>query len=308
MRIFLVFLFGVLAAAIIIYSIPSYRQGFIKILSFSECDSPLPYKLGSIDQRFGLTTADVENDITQATDIWNKEEGKQLFTDSQNAQLTINFVYDQRQALDTAINQLNSKLKQNSDTLQQQVEEYKSQVISFKQRLADFENTVNKYNQEGGAPPDVYDQLIKQQNELKAEGEQLNARARQLNLSTDDYNSNVSVLNQDISQFNTALSQKPEEGLYDGNNNTITIYFANNQDELIHTLAHELGHSLGMVHVNDKTAIMYPYTTNSLTVSPDDRLQLDYVCREQSAIIHWAQVFDYWLYNQIQTIKHYKSS
>lgn len=302
MKSFVLFLIGLIAAVVVIYQVPTYRQKIIQVLSYSQCDSPLPYKLGSIDQRFRLTDNEALNDINASTDLWSAQEGKQLFINSPDADLTVNFVYDQRQALDTAINQLNAKLQQNNSSLQQQVTDYQNQVDAFEQKLTSFNNTVNKYNREGGAPPSVYNDLVRQQNELNAQGDALNARARQLNLSTNNYNEGVSVLNQDVNRFNDAIAQKPEEGVYDSGLNTITIYFAGNRQELLHTLAHEFGHSLGMVHVNNQNAIMYPFTTKSITVTPDDIQQLNFVCREQSVFVHFAYQFEYWLGKQIQKI------
>ncbi|MEX2013071.1 MAG: matrixin family metalloprotease, partial [Candidatus Levyibacteriota bacterium] len=84
-------------------------------------------------------------------------------------------------------------------------------------------------------------------------------------------------------------------GLYDPNNNTITIYFASNYSELIHTLTHEFGHALGMQHVENSQSIMYPYTTSSVTLTPEDLEQLAYVCRKQSLPLHWLMVFQEYL-------------
>ncbi len=238
-----------LVAGLIIYSVPAYRQKAIKVFSYSVCDNPMPYKIGLIDARFGLSQDEALTDAEAATDIWSTAEGKSLFAYSPKAKLTVNFIYDQRQALDSQINQLNSSLNQKNSSLQQQIVDYKAQVASFEQRLSAFNAKVEMYNKQGGAPHDVYESLIKEQKALQAEGDTLNAKARELNLSTNDYNAGVSELNQDVNQFNNALAQKPEEGLYDGGNNSITIYFASNHDELVHTLAHEFGHALGMDHV-----------------------------------------------------------
>lgn len=288
------------AAVAVIYFVPTFRQKAIRYLSYSECDTPLSYSIGSVDPKFGLSQSEVLNDIATATSIWSSAEGKNLFTYSPNASLKVSFVYDQRQALDSQITQLNSQLDQNGKSLQQQVADYKSQVAAFKQQLQAFKDKVNSYNRQGGAPPDVYNQLIQQQKDLQAEADQLNERARELNLSTQNYNSDVATLNQDVDSFNSAIAQKPEEGLYDGGNDTITIYFASDRQELLHTLAHEFGHSLGMDHVKDPEAIMYPYTTKTFSVTSDDMQQLTYACREQSAPLHWMQEFDLWIVTEAQ--------
>lgn len=296
MKAFLFTLIIIFIGVFVIYSVPSYRQSFITFLSYSACDTPLAYKLGYVDTRFGLSKSEVLSDINEATSIWDNAENKTLFTYSPSAFLTVNFVFDERQALTNSINKLNTNLGQNSSTLRQQINDYESQVEAYKQQLNSFNKTVQAYNNQGGAPAEVYQKLRQEQDQLKLDGDKLNARARQLNLSTVNYNAQVNTLNQEVNQFNADIAQKPEEGLYNSGNNTITIYFSNTHPELIHTLAHEFGHALGMVHAGGPAAIMFPYTTSYLQVSSEDRKQLNYVCRQQSLPLHWITQFENWLY------------
>lgn len=292
-----------LFVASFVYFVPALHEKAAQMLSYSPCDMPLPYAIGSIDARFGLSKSEVLTDIQSATSLWSSAYGKNLFTYSPKAQLKVNFVYDTRQALDTQISELHTTLSQNNTTLTQQIEAYQADQAAFQQRLNAFQDTVNSYNAKGGAPQDVYDQLLKQQADLQAQGDALNVRARELNLSTKNYNAQVNSLNQDVAQFNAALAQKPEEGLFDGGNQEITIYFASNQQELLHTLAHEFGHALGMAHVADPKAIMYAYTTSSLVVTADDMQALRTVCREQPVLYYWIDTINIWFTQGLQRFR-----
>jgi len=279
----------------LIYVIPQTRAKATQILSYSTCDSPLQYRLGTIDSRFNLTNDEVLSDIDQAATIWDNAKGKTLFAYSAKAPLTINFVYDQRQQLDTSINQLTTQLQQTNSSLKQQIAQYQSDLTEFEKELADFNAKVDGYNAKGGAPKDVYDQLKEEQQQLKTKGDSLNARAKDLNLSAHDFNSGVSDLNSQIGEFNNAITEKPEQGLYDEGADTITIYFAENKNELLHTLAHELGHALGMMHVADKDAIMNANTNPSITPTTDDLTELTSACKEQSIVYHQLREVGLWL-------------
>lgn len=292
----------ILLSVFILLGIILFRQ------NISPCDYPIPYKIGSIDPKFGLSKSEVESDVETATNIWSSVENKKLFMYSPTAKLTVNFVYDTRAELDTQINQLHDQLDQKGVTLSQQVKAYKSDVTQFQQKLAVFNATVEAYNKAGGAPPDVYQSLQATLKEIRSEGDALNQRARELNLSTEEYNVGVSNLNDEATQFNNEIALKPEEGLYNGAENTITLYFANNHDELIHTLTHEFGHALGMDHVKNPEAIMYPYTTKYLAPTPEDIGQLAFACKTLPLPIFWARIFDTWLAIHIYPIiQHYIS-
>jgi len=266
----------------------------LQLILYSPCDSPIEYKIGMIDSRFGLSSQEVIADVTQATSLWSNVLGKQLFVSSPKALLSVNFVYDQRQALNSQIQTLQDQLKAKDNTLQQQLATYYQQANAFEEKLAALNSEIDAWNKKGGAPQDVYAQLLERQKALQIEGDNLNATARSLKLSTTDYNSGVGTLNQDIHQFNSVLSQKPEEGLYNGNTNTITIYFSSSHLELIHTLTHEFGHSLGMEHVHDPQAIMYPFTTENIVPSDQDVIELTRVCRKRPILFLWVNTLAKW--------------
>lgn len=303
MRVIRLLVIALLLTGAVVYAVPQYRAEAARIIYYSQCDNPKLYKLGSLDPKFNLDEQTALSNIQSAAGIWGKAYGKPLFAVSSEAALTVNFVYDQRSALDLEIDRLQNQLEEKNTTIQQQIDSFETDAATYEKKLAAFKAEVDRVNSSGGASPQEYDRLVAQKNELDALGDSLNARAARLNLESRNFNSQLENLNLDINEFNQAITQKPEEGVYDGSNNTITIYFTGDRDELIHTLAHEFGHSLYMQHTDDPESLMYPYTTGFMDVTLQDKLQLDIACRREILSPFRFQKFAMWLRTTVDSLR-----
>jgi hypothetical protein len=278
-------------AALITISILAISGVKIYQTPYEPCGEPKYYKLGTIDPKFDLERSELTETASAAAEIFNLEYGNKLFAYSPtSSELTINFVYDERSALVEDINKKHSEIDLSNQTLKEKIESYENDLSIFLSKLNSYNERVQSYNSQGGAPPDIYDQLTVEQKTLKIEGDALNVRASQLNLETTNFNVRVDDLNQEVDKFNEAISQKPEQGIYNGNDNTITIFFVDNRPELIHTIAHEFGHAILMDHLDDPDAIMYPWTSTTVDLSAKDREELFKVCESIPLPLHWADL------------------
>ena len=252
--------------------------------SLHPCDKPITYRIDNVDKQFNLTVEQFKKDVSEAAGIWNNQWGKNLLVYDPNGKISVNMTFDERQQEQNAINSLDSRLKNQQNQLNSDIATYKQQVADFKNKLATYNSEVDKWNSQGGAPQDIYDRLRQEQQDLNNQGNQLNQEAKRLNLSTVDYNLQVGQLNSQIQNFNQDLAQKPEEGLFDGNTNKIDIYFNNSHAELVHTLAHELGHALALGHNDNKMSIMYPYTSSYIKLTADDISGLKTACTNKNIL------------------------
>lgn len=250
-----------------------------KYLINPPCSRPITYNIGQIDPRFNLKEDDFARNIVAATEVWEGPIGRDLFTFDPNGSLTISMVFDERQSFSNQINQLQGELKTQKESLNPQVADLKARSQVFNQQVTNLNNEIEYWNSRGGAPQEEYEKIKKREEELRTEAQKLNQLAASLNQLTTKYNVNVNNLNQTIGSFNAELEERPEEGIYKSENNSIEIYFNNSQNELIHTLAHELGHSLKLDHLGNPKAIMYSKSTQTLTATEGDIDSLKTVCR-----------------------------
>ncbi len=256
--------------------------GFNHYLYYSYCDRPVTYKIGTVDPQFGVSKEEFLKNIKQSEDIWESAVAKNLFEHKVDGELTVNLVFDDRQALKNQIDELRGSVNQGENSIKPELAEFEKRSADFEVRLKALNDKIKEWNAKGGAPKDEYEKLLLEQDSLKKEAALLSDMAKKLNKSADIINSQVGKLNSTISDFKEVLTERPEEGIFDPKLKKIDVYFNINQDELIHTLAHELGHSLGIGHINDSSSIMYFNSTENLKLSAKDTSALDEVCRERS--------------------------
>lgn len=268
------------------------------------CQKPITYSITNIDPRFGLTEAELLNDVKQAEKIWESPIDKQLFEYSPTGDLKINLVYDYRQKATDAMKKIGIVINDDRSTFDILKIKYNSLVVSYNKEKARLETLITAYNIDKSAyEKDVgyyshskasrveYSMLEQKRVDLNNQVTIINRAQDSLNGLVDTINSAEIVLNKlivtlnlQVNTYNTVNSSTGEtfnEGEYirDTNGIVINIFEFDDMNQLVRVLAHELGHALRLEHLDNSKAIMY-YLNEGINkkLTVDDLVALKKVC------------------------------
>lgn len=272
----------------------------LRSIIISPCDPPLRYRVDTVDSQFELSRDKFTELVNRAASIWNKAYGKPLFVYDPEGNLSVNLVYDERQRLNLQIYTTEGQLAQKQTSLDQQIAAYHKDVATFEAKLTALNQQIQEWNDKGGAPEDVYNQLRQEQADLKAEADRLEQTAKTLKISATSFNNQVSTLNKNINTFNATLEERPEEGIFIPRQNRIEIYFHITEAETLHTLAHEFGHAVRLDHNDNPKSIMFFKTNQSITPSPEDLDSLKESCAAYSLLERMRRNLEYWITTLIE--------
>ncbi|MDZ7659133.1 matrixin family metalloprotease [Fodinibius sp.] len=247
----------------------------------SPCQDPLTYRLGDIDSRFDITQKELAKIMDEVEQLWESAIDKDLINLSQDGQVALNLIYSEEQKRTDAERQFSDRITAKEQQVSTVEREYKRLSDRYEKAEKDVRQTLNEYN----SKISTYNQLAKEwegkeasskiiakfktleqeistlEASLKRKKKNLESLRERTNAKTEKLNNLIKEHNNLIAEYNDRFSKprKFDQGRFvkRGENQAINIYQFGNRAQLKTVLAHEVGHALGLDHVDNPKSIMH---------------------------------------------------
>lgn len=278
------------------------------VLPAHACNVPIGYAVGEVDERFDLTRGEFRAAIRDAARLWEDAAGRELFEHRPGADFRIHLSYgplqeatERIQGLEKNADSLRGRIEQRQGRLEEakarfeeQARRFEADVQALRRDRREFEERLRKDREEGGAGPGLGEALEERRRELQERVAELRARQEdlkglqaRLERLAAETNALIERHNQEVREANELARPGTEyrEGYYHRTGRgaeEITIRQFDGPQRLRFALAHELGHALGIGHVEEAGAVMHRLNEGEGATAPAltdaDRAALREVC------------------------------
>lgn len=276
------------------------------------CSEPLKLRVNSLDDRFQIDRATLKSALKDVADLWSSAIGYPVVIYSEDAELGVDLVYAEEQQLTDRERQFRDRLQSESISIEvmerrfnerenkyeRKVNRYEEEMQKLQESIKSLNRWVDMNNRNGGFSEDQLREyehrkasVDRKSKELRTMEGELMRDAETVNRMIGDINRQIENKNELVDQYNRTFTgeRKFTQGAYEWNHSgeSIQVYQFSSVEELKLVLAHEVGHALGLDHVENPTSIMYylmgNQIMNRLTLTSEDIEALRAICNEVRA-------------------------
>ena len=272
---------GVLSILLLLFVLS--LLAFFLLRSSGPCSKTLTYRIGTVDDRFGLSREEFAFLVRKAASVWEAPVSRELFREEPDGRIVVHLVYDYRQQSSERLQDLQDAIQDKRDAydelharhmiLKQEYDRQRDRINrdyeAYRARVSAFNEENRAASVRGGLSQTRYRHLQEERDSLTVFHNELQTREDELRETAETLNSLVAAIDEIAAEHNENMDHYRDEGdilggefskghyARQGLKETITIYQFQGREALLRVLVHELGHALGLGHVEDPHAVMY---------------------------------------------------
>lgn len=251
------------------------------------CQRTITYSIGQISPIYDLDESTLKTMLNEIDNAWSAAAGKNLFEYDSNSSLSINLIYEEEQRFLNKEQSIASRIEYEKMSYKNTEHELLKLKERYKQEKKKYDEAITEYNKMMEKPStQVQNDITRQAHEIEERRRKLNDLASQINEKVENVNRISERIDEMLADYNAhfdttkAFNQGDYQSSITGK--VINIYGYRNLDELKLVLAHEMGHALGLQHVQNPESIMYylmkDQSTGQLRFTNQDTAALNNLC------------------------------
>lgn len=278
----------------------------------ADCGIPIHFALGEVDPRFGFDRDTLMAALVEAASLWQAYADAVLFLESDHRfAMTVGLHFDERQQAANTRRSLRGGIE--LDRRQLEADEAMLQHWSARieaarraherdaeelaRRVQRHEAEVQAWNADPARRTEARQRALETESaalraalaELERIGADMSADIEAYNRRAGDARARADTFRSRVGRYNSASSAEPvESGRYSYSREQgrrIDVFRAESHDELVWVLAHELGHALGIGHVEEPGAIMHALLHDGGELQPGRVRPLGLAAADRAALL-----------------------